>query len=140
MKISLHKYLIAMGVILFPLSHPLSVYATEAVDELLAEYRSQGAGDFNTEAGQTLWFQEFTHEKTGQIRQCTTCHTDDLRNNGKHVRTGKLIKPLAPSVNPERLLDIKKIRKWLKRNCKWTIGRECSPQEKGDVLTFIQNQ
>jgi len=131
-------YLIVASVALLSLSNPVSVYAANAVDELLAEYRSLGAGDFST--GKKLWSQEFTNAKTGQIRQCTTCHTDDLRNEGKHARTGKLIKPLAPSVNPERLTNLKKIRKWLKRNCKWTLGRECTAQEKGDILSFIQTQ
>ncbi len=140
MKTRLKKYLMTAGITLLPLSNSASVYATDAVDELQAKYRSEGAEAFSAEAGQTLWFQEFAHAKTGQIRQCTTCHTDDLRNDGSHARTGKLIKPLAPSINPERLTNIKKLRKWLKRNCKWTLGRECSPQEKGDILTFIQTQ
>jgi len=105
---------------------------------LLAEYRSLFALNFSAQAGKKLWYQEFTNAKTGQIRQCTTCHTDDLRNDGKHARTGK--QPLAPSVNPERLMNLKKIRKWLKRNGKWTLGRECTAQEKGDILSFIQTQ
>lgn len=115
-------------------------YATEAVDTLLAEYQAQGAESFTVEAGKTLWFQEFTDAESGKIRQCTTCHTDDLTKTGKHARTGKAIEPLAPSANPKRLTDVKEIRKWFKRNCKWTLGRECTAQEKGDVLTFIQAQ
>ncbi|MCK5876696.1 MAG: DUF1924 domain-containing protein [Candidatus Marithrix sp.] len=115
-----------------------SLYATP-VDDLLAEYRSAGIETFSEEAGKTLWSQEFTDAKTGKIRQCTTCHTADLRNEGKHVRTGKVIKPLTPTVNSERLTNVKKIRKWFKRNCKWTLGRECNSQEKGDILLFIQN-
>jgi len=139
MTIHLKKSLIVAGMA-FPLAMPLSIHASEAVDELLAEYRSQGATDFSAETGQTLWNQEFTHQKTGKIRQCIACHTDDLRNQGEHVRTGKTIKPLAPSVNPESLTKIKHIRKWLKRNCKWTLGRECDAQEKGNILSFIQSQ
>jgi len=115
-----------------------SLYATP-VDDLLVEYRSTGVETFSAEAGKALWSQEFTNAKTGKIRQCTTCHTADLRKEGKHARTGKVIKPLAPSVNPKRLTDVKKIRKWFKRNCKWTLGRECNAQEKGDMLLFIQN-
>ena len=134
------KNLIILAIASISLSNPLSVFATEAVDTLLTEYRTQNADNFNAEAGKSLWFQEFTNDKTGQLRQCTTCHTDDLRNAGKHVRTGKVIKPLAPSVNSERLTNLKDIRKWLKRNCKWTLGRECTVQEKGDILTFIQTQ
>ncbi|MBE9562613.1 MAG: DUF1924 domain-containing protein [Proteobacteria bacterium] len=127
---------IKLIIILLLLSN--SLYATP-VDELLTEYRSTGIETFSAETGKTLWSQEFTDSKTGKIRQCTTCHTDDLRNEGKHARTGKLIKPMAPIVNQERLTDIKKIRKWFKRNCKWTLGRECNAQEKGDILLFIQN-
>ncbi|MBA1331752.1 cytochrome C, partial [Candidatus Endoriftia persephone str. Guaymas] len=27
-----------------------------------------------------------------------------------------------------------------KRNCRWTFGRDCTPQEKGDLMLFIQGQ
>ncbi|MDM8565377.1 DUF1924 domain-containing protein [Candidatus Halobeggiatoa sp. HSG11] len=127
---------IKLTVILLLLS--TSLYATP-VDELLAEYRSEGVETFDVEAGKALWTQEFTDAKTGKIRQCSTCHTADLRNEGKHAKTGKVIKPLAPNTNPERLTKLKKIRKWFKRNCKWTLGRECNAQEKGNILLFIQN-
>lgn len=132
------KYIAAASVALLSLSNPVS--ATNAVNELLAEYSSLGAGNFSAVAGKKIWYQEFTNAKNGKIRQCTACHTNELRNQGKHVRTGKLIKSLAPSVNPNSLIKLKKIRKWLKRNCKWTLGRECTAQEKGDILTFIQTQ
>ncbi len=56
------------------------------------------------------------------------------------MRTGKAIEPLAPSVNPKRLSDTAKVEKWFTRNCKWTVGRACAPQEKGDVLSFIRAQ
>ncbi len=59
---------------------------------------------------------------------------------GKHNRTGKMIKPISPTVNPERLTDIKKIKKWLLRNCKWTFGRECTTQEKGNILLWLSQQ
>jgi hypothetical protein len=139
MIIHLKKSLIAATVV-FPLVVPLSTQASEAVETLLNEYRSQGATVFSAEDGKTFFNQAFTHQKTGDIRQCTACHTEDLRNHGEHVRTGKDIKPLAPSANPESLTNIKHIRKWLKRNCKWTLGRECDAQEKANLLTFIQSQ
>jgi hypothetical protein len=47
---------------------------------------------------------------------------------------------MAPSANPERLADKAKIEKWLARNCKWTLGRACTPQEKGDVLVMIRSK
>ncbi len=115
-----------------------AVNSVNPVDELLVKYRLQGADSLSAEAGQKLWNQEFTRK--GKIRQCSTCHTNDLRNYGKHARTGKIIKPMAKSVNPKRLTKLKKIRKWLKRNCKWTLGRECTPQEKANLLIYIQSQ
>jgi len=136
----INKSLMICAMMLLPLTYSHSVLATEAVDKLLVEYRSAGASEFSVEAGKTLWLQEFKDAKSGKVRQCATCHTDNLRNKGKHARTGKSIEPLATSVNPKSLIDIKKVRKWLTRNCKWTIGRECTPQEKGNVLTFIQAQ
>ena len=57
-----------------------------------------------------------------------------------HVCTGKSIELMAPSVNPKRLTDSRLIEKWFKRNCKWTLGRECTPQEKGDLLVYLQTQ
>ena len=112
----------------------------DPVTELQAGYAQQAPGGFSADRGLTLWNREFTDAKSGQARSCATCHTADIKAAGKHARTGKRIEPLAPSVNPQRLSDTKKIQKWFKRNCKWTLGRECSPREKGDLLAFISSQ
>lgn len=114
--------------------------AAGPVDDLLRQFHTQGAGGFTVAAGERLWERRFINPKTGEVRRCALCHTTDLRKMGKHATTGKVIEPMAPSVNPERLSDEKKIKKWLARNCKWTIGRECTPQEKGDVLTMIRSR
>jgi hypothetical protein len=118
---------------------PLAAQA-DAVSELLAGYERAGARNFNAAAGEALWRQRFSDAKSGQERGCSDCHTDDLRQTGKHARTGKRIEPMAPSVNPERFTDSAKIEKWFLRNCKWTLGRTCTPQEKGDLLTFLKGQ
>ncbi|MCF6280621.1 MAG: DUF1924 domain-containing protein [Candidatus Polarisedimenticolaceae bacterium] len=117
---------------------PLSTQA-DAISDLQATYQNAGASQFSATAGKTLWHKGFTDVKSGQQRQCTTCHTENLQNRGEHIRTGKVIEPMAPSANPERLTQVKKIKKWLHRNCKWTLGRECSAQEKGDLLAFLKN-
>ncbi|MCW8907187.1 MAG: DUF1924 domain-containing protein, partial [Sedimenticola sp.] len=52
---------------------------------------------------------------------------------------GKAIEPMAPTVNPKRLTEVKQIKKWFVRNCKWTLGRECTAQEKGDFLAYLKN-
>lgn len=113
-----------------------SAYAA-TLDERLADYRRQGATNFSAQAGEALWNKEFTDAGSGEKRSCATCHHANLAEPGKHAETGKLIKPMKPAANPERLTDARKIEKWFLRNCKWTYGRECTAQEKGDFLTFI---
>jgi len=110
----------------------------DAVDDLLARYAGQGAASFSAAAGEQFWDRPFVDPKSGEPRKCSLCHTTDLKRKGKHAKTGKVIEPLAPSVNPKRLTDVRDMEKWLTRNCKWTLGRECTPQEKGDVLTMIR--
>lgn len=128
----------ALAGLLVALSAP-GPAAAGALDERLADYRAAGAGPFSAEAGRALWTAE--RAVPGEApRACPACHTADLKAPGKHVETGKPIDPLAPSANPDRLTDGRQIEKWLLRNCKWTLGRECSPQEKGDLLTFIAGQ
>lgn len=111
-----------------------------AVDDLLKQYAALGAADFSASAGESFWEQPFIDAKSGQPRKCSLCHTNDLKRTGKHATTGKVIEPLAPSVNPKRLTDAREIEKWLGRNCKWTLGRECTPQEKGNVLMMIRGR
>ncbi|NOQ90691.1 MAG: DUF1924 domain-containing protein [Gammaproteobacteria bacterium] len=115
-----------------------SASASPAVDTLLKVYSDAGAGPFSAEAGQRMWTETYNNAKTPVERRCSSCHSNNLSNEGEHVKTKKLIKPMTPSVNAKRLSDTKKIEKWFKRNCKWTLGRECSAQEKGDFLLYIQ--
>jgi hypothetical protein len=111
-----------------------------AVDDLLKRYVEQGGADFSAAAGEQFFDRAFVDAKSGEPRKCSLCHTTDLKRTGKHATTGKAIEPLAPSANPKRLTDVREIEKWLTRNCKWTLGRECTPQEKGDVLLMIRGR
>lgn len=114
--------------------------AADPVDDLLKDFAAQGAGNFSAQAGERFWDHAATDPKSGEVRRCSLCHGDDLRRSGKHATTGKVIEPMAPSVNPKRLSNRADIEKWLLRNCKWTLGRECTPQEKGDVLVMIRGR
>ena len=118
-------------------SVPLSFSHAEstAVNNLLQDYAIQGANTADVEQGKQLW--QKTFNKNGE-RSCASCHTKDLTQNGKHIKTNKDIKPMSPSANPERLTDSKKVNKWFKRNCKWTLGRECTAQEKTNFLVYIE--
>ena len=126
------KYLFGF-VLAFTLPH-LSVSASEATDSLLKEYQQSAESIFSAQAGESLW------NKVVNERSCTSCHSTSVNNLGKHKRTGKIIEPMSPTVNPMRLTDEKKIKKWFLRNCKWTFGRECNAQEKGNILLWLSKQ
>jgi len=125
-----------LTIIMLGLMPVTAVAASGVVDDLLAGYQSLGAGNFSAERGQAMWNE--THAAAEGSVSCASCHGADLTQGGKHMKTGKPIEPMAPSVNGERLTDAAKIEKWFLRNCKGTLGRECTAQEKGDFLTYIQ--
>ena len=106
-----------------------------AMKQLLDEYRTIGTADMDFNRGQSLWQQTVT--VNGKPHSCTNCHGTNLNNEGKHHTTGKVIQAMSPTVNPQRLTDRAKIETWFKRNCKWTWGRECTAQEKSDLLIYI---
>ena len=118
---------------------PMAAHA-DAVGDLLRQYESGGASRFSIADGEAFWVRPAVDAKTGEVRKCNQCHGDDLRRPGKHATTGKVIEPLAPSANPQRLTDAEKIEKWFSRNCKWTLGRECTAQEKGNVLVMLRGK
>lgn len=125
------------GAVLLALLRPAQA---DPVKDALDRYRAEGVTAFDAQAGARRWLENFTDAKTGQSISCASCHKQDLRQPGQHLRTLKPIEPMAPAVNPQRLTDIKKIEKWFLRNCKGTWGRECTAQEKGDFLLYIQSQ
>lgn len=99
--------------------------------EQLNIYRQQGVQSFDAERGRLLW------NTSVNKRSCTACHGASPKDIGKHVKTGKRIEPMALSLNSQRYQNSRKIEKWFKRNCKWTLGRSCTTQEKADVLSWL---
>jgi uncharacterized membrane protein len=81
--------------------------------------------------------QEFFTSKHGKEWSCASCHTAKPTVEGKHASTGKVIAPMAPALHPQRFTDAAKTEKWFRRNCNDVVGRECSPAEKADVLTWL---
>ena len=90
--------------------------------------------------GQQLWQQKFTGKKPYAERSCTACHGANVTLMGKHLKTNKQIKPMAVSINPQRFTKKTKVDKWFLRNCKWTMGRECTQQEKNDITAYLKSQ
>ncbi len=112
--------------------------ATPESDVLLQKFWAEGAGAANPEKGRTDWAREVMVKD--EKLSCSTCHTTNLAQEGKHHTTGKTIGPMSMRTNPERYTSVKKMEKWFKRNCLDVLGRECSAQEKTDFLTFLLTQ
>lgn len=112
---------------------------------VIAETPESYLATLKTEASAAPGFMEFSADrgaefykvKHGSDWSCASCHTDDPTAGGKHAKSDKLIKPLAPSVNPKRFTKLKKIKKWFRRNCNDVLDRECTAQEKGDFLAYL---
>lgn len=73
----------------------------------------------------------------GEVASCTACHGDNPRQAGKHVRTHKLIEPLAPVANASRFTDMANVEKWFRRNCNDVLGRACTAREKADFVAYM---
>ncbi len=100
--------------------------------EMAARQESASKQGFSAQRGETFF--RTTH---GREWSCSSCHTQNPSADGKHAKTEKRIAPLAPAANAERFTNPSKVEKWFKRNCNDVLGRACSAQEKGDVLTYL---
>lgn len=112
----------------------------DTVNKLLQDYATQGVLSTDEKQGEQLWQKIFKGDGEFTERSCTSCHTRDLTATGKHIKTNKIIKPMAPSSNAERFTDSKNVEKWFKRNCLWTMNRECSAQEKANFIVYINKK
>jgi len=73
----------------------------------------------------------------GKPTACASCHTSNPANQGKHIVTGKPIRPLAPAVNEKRFADIDKVEKNFTKHCNDITGRDCSAKEKTNFITYL---
>lgn len=126
--------------VLATLTLPLASLAAPR-DELLANYAAAAKAatpafsGFSATRGEKLHVTKFAGGKA-DTPACTSCHGDSPRSAGR-TPTGKAIEAVAVSVTPTRYSDAAKVEKWFKRNCSEVLGRECTPQEKGDWLSYM---
>ncbi|ABK42842.1 hypothetical protein Mmc1_0315 [Magnetococcus marinus MC-1] len=92
----------------------------------------------NLLAGQQLWSQPGITKNQLQ-RRCATCHGTNLTQPGQHILTGKPLAPMAASVSPDRYQDMEKVTLWLNRNCQWTFGQLCTPQQQAQLLAYLKS-
>lgn len=123
--------LFAAAIASAPLAHAEGV--TDLRDTYAMQARSRDASYVpSAERGR-----RFFTGRHGADWSCSTCHTADPRNDGRHATTGRTIGPLAPAANPLRLTNGRKVEKWFTRNCRDVVARECTPGEKADVLAWL---
>ena len=114
----------------------LVMHAAHAADtspaQQLSHWTAQAGAPAKAERGQALF-----NQRQGGEWSCASCHGTPPTGPGKHASTGKAIAPLAPAFNTQAFTDTAKVDKWFKRNCKDVFSRECSAQEKADVLAYL---
>lgn len=100
----------------------------------LERWSAQAGKPGQVEAGRA-----FFQGRHGGDWSCASCHGMPPTTDGKHASTGKRIAPLAPAFNASAFTDTAKVDKWFRRNCKDVAARECTAQEKADVLAFLSS-
>jgi hypothetical protein len=130
---------------------------------LLDQYAEQArAADpsferFSAERGAAFYVRRHQVEEMGSV-SCASCHQSDPRKTSQahhdqipcrachvvftrqpegHRPTRRELPPLAPSANPERFTNEWRTEYWFGYNCKLLLGRECTAQEKGDLITWL---
>jgi cytochrome c553 len=102
----------------------------QILDSLVAQ-----AGPASAARGEQLFRAKFTSGKTAD--SCMSCHTDNPKAAGQHVKTHKTIDAIAPVAQKDRFTDPAKVEKWFKRNCNEVLARACTPQEKADFTAYM---
>jgi cytochrome c peroxidase len=135
-----------------PVHAEISAKQTEVMNQLLATYGNQVKEDnkylkskgaktydkpFTAEAGRAFYTERRTYQSNEYT--CSTCHTDDPKKDGKHKESKKPIKPLAPSVNPERFMDAAKVEREFREHCMDVHGRDCHPYEKANFIAYLMS-
>ncbi len=127
-------FAILVGLLIIPISTALAQQGS-----VLEQIKIKAGGvDFSAKRGAQLF--SSTH-KGGQpdTPSCTSCHSKSPLQAGQ-TRAGKKIAPMAVSKMPDRYTNAEKVEKWFRRNCNTVLGRECTPLEKGDFITYMKTQ
>jgi hypothetical protein len=127
-----------------------STMQSDIMNKLIANYAEKAKADaaakakgkpfavepFSVESGRQIFLMTRTWEGDAQPA-CAACHTDDPKNEGKHIESKKPIKPLAPAANPERFTDVNKVEANFSKHCREVYSRDCTASEKGHFLTYL---
>ncbi len=128
---------IFLTVVVFAQSNELNGYAETLKTEVLKDEPTFKG--FDAKRGELIFTTKHIGKKGKEI-SCVSCHGNDLTKKGENFFTGKVIEPLSPSANVERLSSVKEVKKWLRRNFIDVYNREGTAKEKGDVLAYINSK
>ncbi len=138
----------------------------DSAEQILETYAAQARSDdpnfsgFSSQRGEAFYKEPHAMKGVG-IWSCASCHLKDPRYSvlahrtdipcrachvindwehpdPKHAKK-RCIEPFAPSANPHRLHDPKRVEAFLKLNCLLLLKRECTALEKGDVITWMRS-
>lgn len=136
--------------------------ATEPEDFLaayagMAREMDRGFKGFSAERGRAFYFEKHRIEDGTEL-SCSSCHHADPRKGTMAHRgefpcrachitmnkpsdgrsaTKREIPPFAPSAHPDRFTNEWQVESWFGWNCKLLLKRECTPVEKGDLITWL---
>ncbi len=105
---------------------------------ILEELAGKAGQPFSAQRGAKLFAGRHKGGKP-ETPSCTSCHGKSPADTGR-TRAGKEIAPMALSISKERYSDARKVSKWFRRNCRSVLGRDCTPLEKGDFITFMESR
>jgi mono/diheme cytochrome c family protein len=102
---------------------------------VIAKNINPSSTGLSAEDGKNFFNRELTIK--GKQVACASCHTTNPADNGKHMVTGKPIRPLSPAVNDKRFTSVDKVEKNFTKHCNDIIGRDCTAQEKGNFIAYL---
>jgi len=112
--------------------HGTAVAADTTPQEQFARFRAAAGTPASVERGKSFF--DSTH---GNDWSCSTCHGMPPVREGTHATTRKAIEPLAPAANPRAFTSTTRVDKWLRRNCRDVLDRDCTDQEKADLMAYL---
>jgi mono/diheme cytochrome c family protein len=102
--------------------------------EILRAYAAKAGSPPSAERGEKLFNSK---NKGGTFESCADCHTAVPTQAGRDLLAEKSMPALAPAANAKRLTDAYRVETAFRLNCKDVMSRECTAQEKADVLSWL---
>ncbi|HQN64869.1 MAG TPA: DUF1924 domain-containing protein [Methylophilus sp.] len=97
--------------------------------------------DFTPSASEgKIFFNRKFKLNNGKEAACASCHTTNPADSGKHIVTGKLIRPLSPTVNSKRFTDLDKVEEKFTEHCNDILGADCSAAEKANFIVYLMSE